>query len=45
MEGQAQPGTRYISEDTFELSEVMLAYEAIVRWEFKSKEKPVNVSV
>ena len=43
MEGQAQPGTTYITEDTFRLTEGLFRLEALGEKEVKGKKVPVNV--
>jgi class 3 adenylate cyclase/tetratricopeptide (TPR) repeat protein len=43
MEGQAQPGTTYITEDTFKLTEGLFRFEGLGRRVIKGKEEPVNV--
>jgi tetratricopeptide (TPR) repeat protein len=43
MEGQAQPGTTYITEDTFKLTEGLFRFEALGKRMIKGKKKPVNV--
>jgi len=43
MEGQAQPGTTYITEDTFKLTEGLFRFEALGERVVKGKEKPINV--
>jgi tetratricopeptide (TPR) repeat protein len=42
MEGQAQPGTAYITEDTFKLTEGLFHFEALGQREVKGKEEPIN---
>jgi class 3 adenylate cyclase/tetratricopeptide (TPR) repeat protein len=42
MEGQAQPGTTYITEDTFKLTEGLFRFEALGQRVIKGKEKPIN---
>jgi tetratricopeptide (TPR) repeat protein len=42
MEGQAQPGTTYITEDTFKLTEGLFRFEALGQREVKGKEEPIN---
>jgi class 3 adenylate cyclase/tetratricopeptide (TPR) repeat protein len=43
MEGQAQPGTTYITEDTFKLTEGLFRFEGLGQRKIKGKEAPVNV--
>ncbi|MGD9056132.1 MAG: adenylate/guanylate cyclase domain-containing protein, partial [Desulfobacterales bacterium] len=43
MEGQAQPGTTYITEDTFNLTEGLFRFEGLGRRKIKGKETPVHV--
>ncbi|NIQ88815.1 MAG: AAA family ATPase, partial [Gammaproteobacteria bacterium] len=43
MEGQAQPGTTYITEDTFKLTEGLFRFEGLGQRVIKGKEAPVNV--
>ena len=43
MEGQAEPGTTYITEDTFRLTEGLFRFEALGKKEVKGKKEPVNV--
>ena len=43
MEGQAQPGTTYITEDTFKLTEGLFRFEGLGRRMIKGKEEPVNI--
>jgi len=43
MEGQAQPGTTYITEDTFKLTEGLFRFEGLGRRVIKGKQEPVNV--
>jgi predicted ATPase/class 3 adenylate cyclase len=43
MEGKAQPGTTYITEDTFRLTEGLFRFEALGEKEVKGKKVPVNV--
>jgi class 3 adenylate cyclase len=42
MEEQAQPGTTYITEDTFKLTEGLFRFEGLGQRVIKGKEKPVN---
>ena len=42
MEGQAQPGTTYITEETFKLTEGLFSFEALGQREIKGKEEPIN---
>jgi class 3 adenylate cyclase/tetratricopeptide (TPR) repeat protein len=43
MEGQADPGTTYITEDTFKLTEGLFRFEALGEKEIKGKKEPVSV--
>jgi class 3 adenylate cyclase/ribosomal protein L40E len=43
IEGQAQPGTTYITEETFKLTEGLFRFEALGQRVIKGKEKPINV--
>jgi class 3 adenylate cyclase/tetratricopeptide (TPR) repeat protein len=43
MEEQAQPGTTYITEDTFKLTEGLFRFEGLGQRVIKGKEKPVNI--
>jgi class 3 adenylate cyclase/tetratricopeptide (TPR) repeat protein len=43
MEGQAQPGTTYITEDTFKLTEGLFRFEGLGQRMIKGKEKPINI--
>jgi class 3 adenylate cyclase/tetratricopeptide (TPR) repeat protein len=43
MEGQAQPGTTYISEDTFKLTEGLFRFESLGQRVIKGKEEPINI--
>ncbi|MBW1788843.1 MAG: AAA family ATPase, partial [Deltaproteobacteria bacterium] len=43
MEGLAEPGTAYVTEDTFRLTEGFFRFEALGQKEVKGKEEPVNV--
>jgi class 3 adenylate cyclase len=43
MEGQADPGTTYITEDTFKLTEGLFRFEALGEKQIKGKKKPVKV--
>jgi class 3 adenylate cyclase/tetratricopeptide (TPR) repeat protein len=43
MEGLAEPGTTYVTEDTFKLTEGLFRYEALGEKEVKGKADPVNV--
>ena len=42
MEGQAEPGTTYITEATFKLTEGLFHFEALGQREVKGKEEPIN---
>ncbi|MBW1768956.1 MAG: AAA family ATPase [Deltaproteobacteria bacterium] len=43
MEGLAEPGTTYVSDDTFKLTEGFFRFEALGEREVKGKEEPVRV--
>ena len=43
MEGQAQPGTTYITEDTFKLTEGLFRFERLGQRVIKGKEEPINI--
>ena len=43
MEGMAEPGTIYVSSDTFKLTEGFFRFEAIGNKQIKGKERPVGV--
>jgi class 3 adenylate cyclase/tetratricopeptide (TPR) repeat protein len=43
MEGLAEPGTTYVSEDTFKLAEGFFRFEALGEKEVKGKKEPVKV--
>lgn len=43
MESLAEPGTTYVSEDTFKLTEGLFRFEALGEKEIKGKEKPLKV--
>jgi tetratricopeptide (TPR) repeat protein len=43
MEEQAQPGTTYITEDTFKLTEGLFRFEGLGQRVIKGKQKPVNI--
>jgi len=43
MESLAEPGTTYVSDDTFKLTEGFFRFEALGEKEIKGKEKPVRV--
>jgi tetratricopeptide (TPR) repeat protein len=43
MEGQAQPGTTYVTDDTFKLTEGLFRFEALGEKEVKGKKEPVKV--
>jgi class 3 adenylate cyclase/tetratricopeptide (TPR) repeat protein len=43
MEGQAQPGTTYLTEDTFKLTEGLFRFEGLGQRVIKGKQEPVNV--
>jgi class 3 adenylate cyclase/tetratricopeptide (TPR) repeat protein len=43
MEGQAQPGTIYITEDTFKLTEGLFRFESLGQRVIKGKEEAINI--
>ena len=43
MEKLAQPGTTYVTEDTFKLTEGLFRFEGLGDREIKGKEKPINI--
>jgi len=43
MEGLAEPGATYVTEDTFKLTEGFFRFEALGQKQVKGKEEPVNV--
>jgi class 3 adenylate cyclase/tetratricopeptide (TPR) repeat protein len=43
MEQLAEPGTTYVTEDTFKLTEGLFRFEALGEKEIKGKEKPMKV--
>jgi class 3 adenylate cyclase len=43
IEGLAEPGATYVSDDTFKLTEGFFRFEALGAKEIKGKEEPVNV--
>ena len=43
MEGLAEPGTTYVTEDTFKLTEGFFRFEALGEKKVKGKEEPVRV--
>jgi class 3 adenylate cyclase/tetratricopeptide (TPR) repeat protein len=43
MEGLAEPGTTYVTEDTFKLTEGFFRFEALGEKQVKGKEEPVKV--
>ena len=43
MESLAEPGTTYVSDDTFKLTEGIFRFEALGEKEIKGKEKPIRV--
>jgi tetratricopeptide (TPR) repeat protein len=43
MEGLAEPGATFVSDDTFKLTEGFFRFEALGAKEIKGKEEPVNV--
>ena len=43
MEGLAEPGATYVTQDTFKLTEGFFRFEALGQRQVKGKEKPINV--
>ena len=43
MEGLAEPGSTYVTEDTFKLTEGYFRFEALGEKNIKGKEEPINV--
>jgi class 3 adenylate cyclase/predicted ATPase len=43
MEGMAEPGTSYVTEETFKLTEGLFRFEALGEKKVKGKEEPVRV--
>ena len=43
MEGLAEPGTTYVTGETFKLTEGLFRFEALGEKEVKGKEEPINV--
>jgi class 3 adenylate cyclase/tetratricopeptide (TPR) repeat protein len=43
MEGQAQPGTTYVTDDVFKLTEGFFRFEALGEKDVKGKKKPIKV--
>jgi tetratricopeptide (TPR) repeat protein len=43
MEGLADPGTTYVTEDTFKLTERLFRFEALGKRQVKGKEQPIQV--
>ena len=43
MEGIAEPGTTYVTENTYKLTEGLFRFEALGRRQVKGKEEPVNI--
>jgi class 3 adenylate cyclase/tetratricopeptide (TPR) repeat protein len=43
MEGLAEPGTTFVSKETFNLTEGLFRFEALGGKEIKGKEEPINV--
>jgi class 3 adenylate cyclase/tetratricopeptide (TPR) repeat protein/ribosomal protein L40E len=43
VEGLAEPGTTYVTEDTFKLTEGFFRFEALGKKEVKGKKEPINV--
>jgi class 3 adenylate cyclase len=43
MEGQAQPGTTYVTDDTFKLTEGLFRFESLGKKEIKGKKEPMKV--
>ena len=43
MEGQAQPGTTYVTDNTFKLAEGLFRFEALGEKEIKGKKDPIKI--
>jgi hypothetical protein len=43
MEGLAEPGSTYVTEDTFKLTEGMFRFEGLGEKVIKGKEKPIRI--
>ena len=43
MEGQAQPGTTYVTDDVFKLTEGLFRFEALGEKKVKGKKKTIKV--
>jgi hypothetical protein len=43
MEGLAEPGTTYVTEDTFKITEGFFRFEALGEKRIKGKEEPIRV--
>jgi len=43
MEGLAEPGSTYLTEDTFKLTEGLFRFEGLGEKEIKGKEKPIRI--
>jgi class 3 adenylate cyclase/ribosomal protein L40E len=43
MEGLAEPGTTYVTEETFKLTEGLFRFEALGEKKVKGREEPVNI--
>jgi class 3 adenylate cyclase len=43
LEEIEEPGTMYVTEDTFKLTEGLFCFEGLVDHEIKGKNKPINV--
>ena len=43
MEGLAEPGATYVTQDTFKLTEGFFRFEALGKREIKGKKEPINV--
>jgi len=43
MEGLADPGCTYVTEDTFKLSEDLFRFESLGKKQIRGKEEPINV--
>jgi predicted ATPase len=43
MEGLAEPGTSYVTEETFKLTEGFFRFEALGKRDVKGKKEPINV--
>ena len=45
IEGLANPGATYVTDDTFKLTEELFRFEALGKKEIKGKEEPINVHI